>query len=136
MSSLSKLLCGITLLTVPTIQYGGYYLLMLLTGREGQQFTDFQRSMFRAGHAHAGVLVILALIGQLLLDNAALPAWLGWTARVGFPLAAVLVSAGFFAGAGGRGITQPTPLISLLYAGIAVRAASVIIAGVGLLRAR
>jgi hypothetical protein len=136
MSSLSKLLCGLILLTVPTIQYGGYYLLTLLTGQTGQDLTDFQRSMFRAGHAHAGVLVILALLAQLLLDYAVLPEWLLWVARLGFPLAAVLVSAGFFAGAGGRHVTQPTPFIAVLYAGAGLLAAAVIITGIGLIRAR
>jgi hypothetical protein len=136
MSSLSKLLCGLILLTVPTIQYGGYYLLTLLTGQTGQELTDFQRSMFRAGHAHAGGLVILALLAQLLLDYAILPGWLLWVARLGFPLAAVLVSAGFFAGAGGRHVTQSTPFIAILYAGAGLLAVAVVLAGIGLIRAR
>lgn len=135
MSSLSKLLCGLILLTVPSIQYGGYYLLTLLAGQTGQELTDYQRSMFRAGHAHAGVLVILALVGQLLLDAARLPLWLAWVARLGFPLAAILVSAGFFAAAIGRGITQPTPWIGVLYVGAGLLALAVILTGIGLLRA-
>lgn len=135
MSSLSKLLCGLILLTVPSIQYGGYYLLTLLAGQPSQQLTDYQRSMFRAGHAHAGVLVILALVGQWLLDAARLPLWLAWVARVGFPLAAILVSGGFFAAAIGRDITQPTPWIAVLYAGAGVLALAVVITGIGLLRA-
>jgi cytochrome bd-type quinol oxidase subunit 1 len=135
MSSLSKLLCGLILLTVPSIQYGGYYLLTLLSGQTGQELTDYQRSMFRAGHAHAGVLVILALVGQLLLDAARLPLWLAWVARLGFPLAAILVSAGFFAAAIGRGVTQPTPWIAVLYVGAGLLALAVILTGIGLLRA-
>jgi cytochrome bd-type quinol oxidase subunit 1 len=135
MSSLSKLLCGLILLTVPSIQYGGYYLLTLLSGQTGQELTDYQRSMFRAGHAHAGVLVILALIGQLLLDAAHLPLWLAWVARLGFPLAAILVSAGFFAAAIGRGVTQPTPWIAVLYVGAGLLALAVLLTGIGLLRA-
>lgn len=135
MSSLSKLLCGLILLTVPSIQYGGYYLLTLLAGQTGQELTDYQRSMFRAGHAHAGVLVILALVGQLLLDAARLPSWLAWVARLGFPLAAILVSGGFFAAAIGRGVTQPTAWIAVLYAGAALLAVAVVLTGIGLLRA-
>lgn len=140
MSNLSKLLCGITLLTVPTIQYGGYYLLTILSNQTGGQrhppgLTHFQKSMFRAGHAHAGVLVILSLIAQLLLDYTQLPGWVNWVARVGFPLAAILVSGGFFAAAVGSQLTRPTPLISILYAGVGVLALSVIIAGIGLVRA-
>lgn len=135
MSSLSKLLCGLILLTAPSIQYGGYYLLTLLAGQTGQELTDYQRSMFRAGHAHAGVLVILALVGQLLLDATRLPSWLAWVARLGFPLAAILVSGGFFAAAIGRGVTQPTPWIAVLYGGAALLAVAVVLTGIGLLRA-
>jgi len=135
MSSLSKLLCGLILLTVPSIQYGGYYLLTLLAGQTSQELTDYQRSMFRAGHAHAGVLVILALVGQLLLDAARLPSGLTWVARLGFPLAAILVSGGFFAAAIGRGVTQPTAWIAVLYAGAALLAVAVVLTGIGLLRA-
>lgn len=134
MSRLSKLFCGITLLTVPTIQYGGYFLLTLVAGWSTASLTDFQRSMFRSGHAHAGVLVILALVAQLLADHARLPTALNQAVRIGFPLAAVLVSGGFFGAAIGSNVTQPTPLIAILYAGIGVLALSTIVLGIGLLR--
>jgi hypothetical protein len=53
--------------------------------------------MFRAGHAHAGVLVILSLVHQLLADAAyPAPGSAFWVARLGVPLAAVLVPMGFF----------------------------------------
>ena len=53
--------------------------------------------MFRAGHAHAGVLVILSLVCQLLADAASpAPDWALWIARLGTPIAAVLIPMGFF----------------------------------------
>lgn len=109
MSRLSKLLCGLILLTAPSIQDGGYYLLTVLSGRAGGSVPAYPRGLFRAGPAPAGVLVILSLVAQLLLDNARLPGWLRWGARLGLPLAAGLGSAGFFTAAGGRHLTQPTP---------------------------
>lgn len=136
MTSSSKLMSGIILLTVPTIQYGGYFLLQLLTGMHSQlELTEFQRSMFRAGHGHAGVLILLALIAQLLLDHVTISKTLVWIARIGFPLSAILISAGFFAAASGKGLTQPTMLISILYVGVAVLAVALLIAGVGLVKA-
>ena len=36
----SKMLCGILLLTIPTIQYGGTYLLQLLTTHDHAYLTD------------------------------------------------------------------------------------------------
>ncbi len=90
--------------------------------------------MFRAGHAHAGVIVILSLIGELLVDYAALPGALAWVVRIGLPVSAILISGGFFGGAAGRNITAPTRLIVLLYVGAAVLAISLILLGIGLIR--
>ena len=45
---------GILLLTLVAVEYGGIFLLSIHRGKK--EFTDFQRSSFRAGHAHAGVL--------------------------------------------------------------------------------
>jgi hypothetical protein len=76
MTTETRITCGIILLTVPTIQYGGYFLLSILSGKSKLSLTDFQKSMFRAGHAHAGVLVMLALIAEVLTDYAGLgPVW-------------------------------------------------------------
>ena len=78
----AKLMCGITLITIPSIQYGGYFLLRVLSVRHQYlELNDFQKAMFRAGHAHAGVLVILALICQLLADEALLLAADTWYVR-------------------------------------------------------
>jgi hypothetical protein len=90
--------------------------------------------MFRAGHAHAGVLVILALIAQILTDHADLGNQLEWIARIGFPVAALLVSGGFFGAAGYEGAEKPGKLVVLLYAGIFVLAASLVILGIGLVK--
>ena len=133
MSNATKLISGILLIIVPTIEFGGTFLLRLLSGKE-PQFTEFQRSMFRAGHAHAGVLVILALVAQIFMDQARLPETLGWAARIGFVLAALLVSGGFFGG--GLGKNQPGGLIALLWIGVVLLAGSLITLGIGLIVAR
>ena len=93
----SRLMCGIILITVPTIQYGGYFLLTSLMDKgSGYMDNPLRQNFFRAGHAHAGVIVILSLVCQVLADAAVLPDWLTWAVRVGVPLAAILISAGFF----------------------------------------
>ena len=55
-----QLIAGIVLLTVITIAYGGTFLLRVTRGK--MPANDLQKSFFRAGHAHAGVLVILGLL--------------------------------------------------------------------------
>src|SRR5215468_5519074 len=102
MTDATKLIAGILLISVPTIEFGGTFLLSVLSGKHSE-LTEFQRSMFRAGHAHAGVLVILALVAQLFTDQASLSAPIGWAVRIGFAAAPLLVSGGFFGAALGRG---------------------------------
>ena len=135
MTDATKLIAGILLITVPTIEYGGTFLLGLLS-RAHAEFSDFQGSMFRAGHAHAGVLVILALVALLFTDQAKLSTPIGWAVRIGFAAAPVLVSAGFFGAAIGEGRTRPGRLIVLLWIGVFVLAPSVITLAIGLIRAR
>jgi hypothetical protein len=131
----AKLMCGIVVLTLPTVQYGGYFLLSVLSGKFTKvEFTDFQRAMFRAGHAHAGVMILLSLIAELLADHADLPPSLIWMVRGGIPLSALLISAGFFFSAAGAGATRPNRWIALLYFGAAILAFSLIVLGIGLLR--
>ena len=54
-----------------------------------------RQNLFRAGNAHAGVIVILSLVCQMLADAAILPSPLVWFVRIGVPLAAILISARF-----------------------------------------
>jgi hypothetical protein len=135
MTDATKLIAGILLIIVPSIQYGGTFLLQILSGKHSE-FNEFQRSMFRAGHAHAGVLVILALVALIFTDQAGLSAPMGWAVRIGFAAAPVLISAGFFGGAAGGSRTQPGGLIALLWIGVFVLAASLITLGIGLIGSR
>jgi hypothetical protein len=57
-----------------------------------------------------GVLVILALLGQLLADAAVLDGVDDFLARTGIWAAAVLFPAGFFLSSAGRGRTEPNHL--------------------------
>src|ERR1700738_1002310 len=93
----ARMMSGIILITVPTIQYGGYFLLTsLMTKGSGYIDNPLRQNFFRAGHAHAGVIVLLALICQVLADAATLPEWLLWLVRIGVPAAAILMPLGFF----------------------------------------
>ena len=135
-SNVSRLLCGIILITVPTIEFGGSFLLKLLRTREaGYLDNPLRQNLFRAGHAHAGVIVILSLICQVLVDAIILPAPLAWIVRIGVPAAAVLIPAGFFLSMGAPRSETPNAAIQLVYLGAVILAISVLILGVGLVRA-
>jgi hypothetical protein len=79
---------------------------------------------------------ILALLAQILTDYATLNKPFELSVRIGFTLAAVLIGGGFFAASIGNNITKPTPLISILYTGIFVLAASLITLGIALIKNR
>jgi hypothetical protein len=131
----ARLMSGIILIAVPTIQYGGYFLLTSLMNKGGGYMDNpLRQNFFRAGHAHAGVIVILSLICELLADAAVLPAPLLWFVRVGVPLAAILISAGFFFSMLPPTATQAGGAVTLIYAGALVLAIAVVSLGVGLLR--
>ncbi len=132
-SSDARVMIGLMLLAITTIEFGGYFLLSELRRSSGNVITsDVMGSYFRAGHAHAGVLVTLGLIGQLLIDVASLASGLAWAIRIGFFVAPMLVSAGFFLGAPTEGRT-PRRLIVLVYAGALMLAACLVVLGLALL---
>jgi hypothetical protein len=135
MTDATKLMAGLLLITVTTIEYGGTFLLGILSGKQ-PEFTDFQRSMFRAGHAHAGVLVILALVSLLFTEQTKLSTPIAWAVRIGFAAAPILVSAGFFGAALGEGRTRPGGLIALLWIGVFVLGGSLVTLGIALIQAR
>jgi hypothetical protein len=135
MTDATKLMAGLLLITVTMIEYGGTFLLSVLSGKQ-PELTDFQRSMFRAGHAHAGVLVILALVSLLFTDQTKLSSPAAWAVRIGFAAAPILVSAGFFGAALGEGRIRPSGLIALLWIGVFVLGGSLVTLGIALIRAR
>ncbi len=131
----ARLMSGIILIIVPTIQYGGYFLLTSLMDKgSGYMENPLRQNFFRAGHAHAGVIVILSLICQVLADSALLPVPLLWFVRIGVPLSAILISAGFFFSVLPPTASQASGAVSLIYVGALILAAGVLTLGIGLLR--
>src|SRR5436309_14096074 len=99
LSTNSRIIAGVLLLTIVAIEYGGWFMLRVVRG--DQPTTAFQQAFFRAGHAHAGVLVILSLVGQILADAARMSGVLALLARDGIWAAAILMPTGFFLAAAG-----------------------------------
>jgi hypothetical protein len=131
----ARLVAGIILITVPTIQYGGYFLLTSLMNKSsGYMDNALRQNFFRAGHAHAGVIVILSLVCQVLADSAALPESLVWLARIAIPMAAILMPIGFFFSVLSPSATEAGPAVNLIYLGAVFLAVGVLTLGVGLVR--
>jgi hypothetical protein len=135
-SNVTRLMCGIILITVPTIEFGGVFLLRMLRTREaGYMDNPIRQNLFRAGHAHAGVIVILSLVCQILVDSIILPEPFAWIVRIGVPAAAILIPLGFFLSVAPPRSERPNGAIQLVYIGALTLAISVLILGVGLVRA-
>ena len=133
MSDASRYIAGIMLISIVTIEFGGWFLTRVVHGKV--PMTDFQKAFARAGHAHAGVLVTLGLVGLLLVDMTSLTGFWAWVGRLGIPIAAIGMSAGFFASSAGKDVQQPNRAIWLLWIGAASLAAGALTLGVGLLAA-
>jgi hypothetical protein len=133
LSDASRYLAGVLLLALVTVETGGLYMVKVVTG--AARATSFQTSFARAGHAHAGVLLILALLCQVLVDSTAQTGILDWLSRGGVAVAALLMPAGFFFASMGEGRKRPNRLVALVYAGAVVLALGLITLGVGLLTA-
>ena len=122
---------GILLLTIVAVEYGGLF--MFAIHRGNREFSDFQKASFRAGHAHAGVLVILSLVALVYANSLDLNGLAGVIGRSAIPLAAILMPAGFFLSAMGSGRTKPNRFMYLVYLGAISLGIGVVTLGVALL---
>ncbi len=88
----TRMFAIIAWIQLPTVMYGGYALLGMLSRKDAM--TPFQLSMFRAGHAHAGVLTLMSLLYTVFLSQTEL----SMTAKV---IASIVVLVGILAQSSG-----------------------------------
>jgi len=137
MSHESRRVAGILLLLIPAVAFGGASILSMFLGQaEAYLGNELRQDLWRAGHAHAGVLLILALVLLRYVDDTDLRGGWLWVARHGVPIAAVLMPVGFFLSVLSPDATEPNPLIYLVFAGGIFLVAGVLTVGIGLLRTR
>ena len=135
MSRESRTLAGILLVVLPSVMIGGITVLSFLIGRApGYADNPLRQDLWRAGHAHAGVYLVLSLVMLPYVDETALGARWKWVARLGAPIAAILIPAAFFLSVVSPSATAPNGLIYLAYPGAASLAVAVVTLGVGLIR--
>ena len=136
MSRESRMAAGILLVVLPSVMYGGLSLLMFLTqGAPGFVDNPLRHDLWRAGHAHAGVYLVLSLVMLRYVDEALLPPFWKWIARTGAPIAAILIPAAFFLSVASPSAREPNGLMNLAYIGAVFLAAAVLSLGIGLIRA-
>jgi len=79
--------------------------------------------------------LVLSLVILRYVDEALLTPFWRWIARVGVPIAAILIPASFFLSVLSPDAKSPDGLINLAYLGALFLAAAVLSLGVGLIRA-
>lgn len=133
MSPESLVSAGRLLVILPTVIIGGVSVLTLLIRDPRYRQNQLRQQLWRAGHAHAGVLLILSLVALLYVDQTNLAeAWKN-AVRIAIPSSAILLPVAFFLSVLSPTATKPNALIYLAYVGAVVLAFGLIVLGVGLL---
>ena len=134
MSDATRQLAGILFVLVPTVEFGGWSLLRMIARRvPGYLDNPVRQNLFRAGHAHAGVLLLLTLVGILYVDHTDLSGGARTLVRTGLALAPILMPAGFFFSVLRPSDDRPNRLIVLVYLGALSLAVSAVTLGLSLL---
>jgi hypothetical protein len=132
----SRRLAALLLLIYPTVVFGGVSVLRFLITREhGYVDNPLRQDLWRAGHAHAGVFLLLSLVLLRYVDEAALSAPWKAIARLTTPTAAILVPAAYFLSVLSPGATEVNGLIGLAFVGAGVLILGFIVLGIGLWKA-
>ena len=134
MSRESRLLAGILLVMLPTVIIGGVSILSLLISDPDYMANKLRQDLWRAGHAHAGVLLILSLVNLRYVDEARLSDGWRWFARLSAPVAAICLPVAYFFSVLTPDATEPNGLIYLAYIGAVILATGLVVLGVGLIR--
>ena len=134
MSEDSIRVAGILLITVPGDRFGGARLLRAIWAREsGYLDNPVRQNLWRAGHAHAGVLVVLSLVAMLLVDQAtSLSEPLRQVTRYTIVAAPILMPIGFFLSVASPRAERPNALIYLVPLGGLSLTVGALILGIGL----
>jgi hypothetical protein len=131
----SRRLAGVLLVVLPTVMIGGVSLLSSLVLDPSYAANPLRQDLWRAEHAHAGVLLVLSLVILRYVDEARLSPGARWFARTAAPSAAILMPLAMFLSVLSPDAREPSAIIWLALAGGLVLAAGVVTLGVGLLRA-
>jgi hypothetical protein len=129
----TELLPIISVFSLVTVEIGGHALLRILTARDSVE--EWQFPFFRAGHAHAGVLLVLTLVYYLYLERADLSEPWEWIGGIVLAVGVIAQSGGFFLHLGLGERDEPSIGTTVTRSGALLIALALIILGVGLIKA-
>jgi len=135
MSEATMQSAGILLVILPTVAFGGASILYLWLTKGSSYYLDnpLRQRLWAAGHAHAGVLLILSLVALLYLDRANLGQGVRAFVSTSIPLSAILIPAAYFLSVAHPQAQRPNALINLAYLGFLSLTGGLLVLGFGLL---
>jgi hypothetical protein len=134
MTAQSRRYASIILIVLPTVMYGGASLLSLLYNDPQYMLNPLRQTLFMAGHAHAGVLLILSIFALRYGNEANLSITWKNVVRNFIPSPAILMPAGFFFSELKPTATEPNAFIYCTYVGAVILAIGELTLGIGLVR--
>jgi hypothetical protein len=129
-----KTLIIITWLSLPTVMYGGFSLLQFLT-RTTTPLSEWQLGRFRAGHAHAGVLLLMTLLYETFIQQTPYSATTQLLWSIVVVIGVLLQSGGFFIHMVVGGAGKPSLGTRATMIGALVLTIGIVALAIGLIRA-
>jgi heme/copper-type cytochrome/quinol oxidase subunit 4 len=129
----TELLPIVVVFSLVTVETGGHALLRFLTAQD--RIEEWQFPFFRAGHAHAGVLLVLALVYYLYLEKSDLSETWQWLAGIVMAVGVLAQSGGFFLHLGLGKPDETSIGTTVTRIGAVLIAIALIVLGVGLIQA-
>ena len=133
MTGTSRRVAGVLLIIMPAVVFGGVSVLSLLIAVPGYTENPLRQDLWRAGHAHAGVLLVLSLVYFIYLERAGYSEGMQWLAGLLLLVGVLAQSGGFFVhlGVGQEGRSSAGTVLTR--SGALLIAAALVILAVGLI---
>ena len=135
----TELLPIVAVLSLITVEFGGHALLRFATREDAPPGPEERRDetfrFFRAGHAHAGVLLVLSLVYFLYLERTDYGDGMRWLAGLVLTAGILAQPGGFFVHMGMGAPDRATAGTTLTRVGAVVIAVALVLLAIGLIRA-
>lgn len=135
MTASTRKAAGWLIVILPSVAYGGFSILnYIMTKDAGIIDNPLRKEFFRAGHAHAGILLILSLVCYLYVDQTALTTGLKALVKTLVPISAIFIPGAFFFSMLSPAASEPNVFIYLAYVGALFLVTGLLVLGIGLIR--
>ena len=134
LSLASRRMAAVMIFSLLGVMFGGAVLTYRLVALPAYGASPLHQDLWRAGHAHAALFLVLTLVCLPWIDAARLSEPLRWVLRVLISSASVTFPAAFFFAAPSPATVEATPVLWLLVPGAILFASGLLLLVWGLLR--